>query len=64
VLRIAGAAVPAVAAGLIPGLPSVVRAVLVAGVFVAVAALLRAIPSELTDALSTAVRRLPIISLR
>lgn len=63
-LRIAGAAVPAVGVGLIPGLPAAVRAVLVAVVFVGAAVALRAIPSELTDALSAVVGRLPILSHR
>jgi O-antigen/teichoic acid export membrane protein len=50
-LRVAGAAVPAVAVGLVPGVPDVVNALAAGAVFVVAAALLRAVPSELVGAI-------------
>lgn len=52
--RLAAATAPAVAVGLIPGVPDVVRAVLVTAVFLGAALLLRALPDELTDAARSA----------
>jgi O-antigen/teichoic acid export membrane protein len=57
-LRIGGATALAVGVGVIGGVPSVVRAVLVTGVFVFASLLLGAVPSELTDTLRTWVARL------
>ena len=57
-IRIAGATAVAVAIGLIPGLPDLVRAVAVCGVFVVAVLVLDAVPSEVTDALHAAVPRL------
>jgi GT2 family glycosyltransferase/O-antigen/teichoic acid export membrane protein len=53
-LRLAAATGVAVAVGLIPGLPDGVRAVGVTAVFAAAVLLMRAVPSELTDAARSA----------
>ena len=63
-LRIAAAAVPAVAVGLIGGLPAVIRAVAVGAVFVVASLVLGAIPSEVTDALRAARARLGVVAGR
>ena len=57
VARILAASLAAVAVGLIPGIPDGVRAVLVVSVFSAAALVLRAVPSEITDAARAAVKR-------
>jgi hypothetical protein len=46
-LRVVGVALPAVAVGLIPGVPDVVSALAAGAVFVVAALILRAVPSEL-----------------
>jgi O-antigen/teichoic acid export membrane protein len=50
-LRVAAAALPAVAVGLVPGVPDVASAVAAGAVFVGAAVLLRAVPSELVGVL-------------
>jgi hypothetical protein len=50
-LRIAAAAVAAIGVGLIPGLPTGVRAIAVLAAFTVLVTLMRAVPGELTDAL-------------
>jgi O-antigen/teichoic acid export membrane protein len=57
-LRVGAAAAAAVAAGLIPGIPEALRAVIVAGVFIAAAVILRTVPSELSDVLKGVMVRL------
>jgi O-antigen/teichoic acid export membrane protein len=56
-LRIAAATAVAVGLGLIGGIPSIPRAILVAGAFIATVLLLRTIPSEMLDALRAATER-------
>lgn len=57
VLRVGIAAAVAVGVGLIPGVSAAPRAAAVVGVFVAAAMALRAVPSELSHALRTAIAR-------
>ena len=60
--RVALAVVPAVAAGLIPGLPDLVSAVLASAVFVGAAIVLRAVPPELSDGARALLQRVSVSS--
>ena len=55
--RVFACAVPAVAVGLIPGVPDVVSAVLALAVFTGTALAVRAVPSELLDPVRGRLRR-------
>jgi O-antigen/teichoic acid export membrane protein len=58
--RVAAAAIPAVGVGLITAIPAGVRAAVVAAVFLGLAAVFGAVPSEVADAVRTAAIRLRI----